>query len=170
MIRVRLSGFITCLDGLAFSPIGVPGCPVDIRNLGVERATFAKFSSGETWLEKDFWPGTRGYTALDRPWTGKTIFEVSGYVKLPQFWLRSFVPVMTWTYIHSLVWCLGSPRGGQRWGIWAIEEKALGACAVAWLARQPLTLYILYYIYNICECMCIYINIYIIYMWMYVYI
>ena len=61
-----------------FSPIGVPGCPVDIRNLGVERATFAKFSSGETWCEKDFWPGTRGYTALDRPWTGKTIFEVQG--------------------------------------------------------------------------------------------
>jgi hypothetical protein len=61
-----------------FSPIGVPGCPVDIRNLGVERATFAKFSSGETWFEKDFWPGTRGYTALDRPWTGKTIFEVQG--------------------------------------------------------------------------------------------
>ena len=61
-----------------FSPIGVPGCPVDIRNLGVERTTFAKFSSGETWCEKDFWPGTRGYTALDRPWTGKTIFEVQG--------------------------------------------------------------------------------------------
>ena len=40
---------------------------MDIRNLGVERATFAKFSSGETWLEKDFWPGTRGYTALDKP-------------------------------------------------------------------------------------------------------
>ena len=63
-----------------FSPIGVPGCPVDIRNLGVERATFAKFSSGETWHEQDFWPGTRGYgyAALDQPWTAKTIFEVRG--------------------------------------------------------------------------------------------
>ena len=61
-------------------------------------------------------------------------------VKLPQFWLRSPVPVMTWMHIHSYVRCLGSPRGGQWWGIWAIEEKALGACAVTWLARTPLTL------------------------------
>ena len=61
-----------------FSPIGVPGCPVDIRNLGVERITCAEFSSGETWMEKDFWPGTRGHSVLDQPWTGKTIFEVRG--------------------------------------------------------------------------------------------
>ena len=61
-----------------FSPIGVPGCPVDIRNLGVERTTFARFESGETWNEKGFWPGTRGHASLPALWTGKTTFEVRG--------------------------------------------------------------------------------------------
>jgi hypothetical protein len=61
-----------------FSPIGVPGCPVDIRNLVVERTTFARFESGETWNEKDFWPGTRGHASLPALWTGKTTFEVRG--------------------------------------------------------------------------------------------
>lgn len=61
-----------------FSPIGVPGCPVDIRNFGVERMTVANFESGDQWTEKDFWPGTRGYAPLHAPWTGKTKFEVRG--------------------------------------------------------------------------------------------
>ena len=60
-----------------FSPIQVPGCPWTSAIWGW-RVSFAKFSFGETWHEKDFWPGTRGYAALDQPWTGKTILEVTG--------------------------------------------------------------------------------------------
>ena len=130
-----------------FSPIGVPGCPVDIRNLGVERATFAKFSSGETWSEKDFWPGTRGYTALDQPWTGKKKLKFR-VCETSSVWLRSPVPVTAWMHIQRPLWHVGAPRGGQRWGIWAIEEKALGACSVSWLARRPLTTYTYTYTYT----------------------
>ena len=68
-----------------FSPIGVPDCPVDIRELGVQRITVAVSSSGKSWNERDFWPGTRGHAATSESWTGKTVFQCKGSVKLPQF-------------------------------------------------------------------------------------
>lgn len=68
-----------------FSPIGVPDCPVDIRELGAQRITVAVSSSGKSWNERDFWPGTRGHAATSESWTGKTIFQCKGSVKLPQF-------------------------------------------------------------------------------------
>ena len=67
------------------SPIGVPDCPVDIRELGAQRITVAVSSSGKSWNERDFWPGTRGHAATSESWTGKTIFQCKGSVKLPQF-------------------------------------------------------------------------------------
>ena len=68
-----------------FSPIGVVGCPVDIRELGVQRVTIGNASNGEQWNEKDFWPGSRGHAVTPFSWTGRTIFQIKGSVKSPQF-------------------------------------------------------------------------------------
>ena len=68
-----------------FSPIGVAGCPVDIRELGVQRVTIGNASNGEQWNEKDFWPGSRGHAVTPFSWTGRTIFQIKGSVKSTQF-------------------------------------------------------------------------------------
>lgn len=61
-----------------FSPIGVQDCPVDLRNLSLERVTIGCDVTGRTWQDSDFWPGTRGHFSRDTPWTGMTIFKVKG--------------------------------------------------------------------------------------------
>ena len=75
-----------------FSPIGVPGCPVDIRALEVSRVTHGVFSTGERWSDKDFWPGSRGHAVMPDSWMGKTIFQTKGCVKLPQLSVASTNP------------------------------------------------------------------------------
>lgn len=51
-----------------FSPIGVQGCPVDLRNLELERVTQGQPVGGASWVKTDFWPGTRGHEKFDVLW------------------------------------------------------------------------------------------------------
>ena len=53
-----------------FVPIGVTGCPVDIRGLSASRET--RVMDGRSF--RDFWTGTRGAAPLDTVWTGETVF------------------------------------------------------------------------------------------------
>ena len=53
-----------------FVPIGVAGCPCDLKDLLACRET--RVTNGR--VEKDFWPGTRGAAPMNTPWTGETIF------------------------------------------------------------------------------------------------
>jgi hypothetical protein len=53
-----------------FVPIGVTGCPCDLRDLSACRET--RVTNGR--IEKDFWPGTRGAAPMNTSWTGETIF------------------------------------------------------------------------------------------------
>eukprot|EP00435_Cladocopium_sp_Y103_P042096 s835_g11.t1 len=53
-----------------FVPIGVPGCPVNIKELRAIRET--RVSGWKT--ERDFWTGSRGAAPLEFSWTGETIF------------------------------------------------------------------------------------------------
>lgn len=76
-----------------FSPIGVVGCPVDIRELGIHRVTIGRSSNGEQWHERDFWPGSRGYAVTPQSWTGRTIFQIKGSVKSPQFPVPAYLQV-----------------------------------------------------------------------------
>ena len=61
-----------------FSPIGVQGCPVDIRSLGLDRVTEMINSKGTRSRDQDFWPGSRGSLTTKDHWTGRTIFTVRG--------------------------------------------------------------------------------------------
>eukprot|EP00435_Cladocopium_sp_Y103_P009579 s5005_g2.t1 len=53
-----------------FVPIGVTGCPIDIKCLSACRETLV--NGGKR--ERDFWTGTRGAARLPFHWTGRTIF------------------------------------------------------------------------------------------------
>ena len=53
-----------------FTPIGVPNCPVELRDLDVRRVT----QVGRNRIETDFWVGTRAYQDLGQSWTGTTTF------------------------------------------------------------------------------------------------
>ena len=54
-----------------FVPIGVTGCPVEIKCLSASRET--RVSGWGT--EKDFWTGSRGAASFPFLWTGETVFR-----------------------------------------------------------------------------------------------
>lgn len=54
-----------------FVPIGVTGCPVNIKDLRAIRETRVKGWKNE----RDFWTGSRGEAPLAFFWTGETIFH-----------------------------------------------------------------------------------------------
>ena len=53
-----------------FTPVGVEGCPVDLRGLEVFRDTILQ---GKT-AERSYWVGTCAHKRLPFPWRGETIF------------------------------------------------------------------------------------------------
>ena len=55
---------------LRFTPIGDPTCPVDLRELSVERMT----KRDRLGVETDFWVGTRAMDPYPQLWTGETTF------------------------------------------------------------------------------------------------
>ena len=59
-----------------FTPIGVSECPVDFKNIGVQRTTFANLSSGKRCVASDIWVGEQAYTREPEYWTGITRFEL----------------------------------------------------------------------------------------------
>ena len=55
---------------MRFTPIGDPSCPVDLRELSVERTT-KRYGHG---TERDFWVGTRAMESYPQEWVGETTF------------------------------------------------------------------------------------------------
>ena len=136
MIRVRLSG----LDGLAFLLLGFLDALWISAILGWRELLLQSFLPARHGLKRTFGQGPEAI----QPWINHGLekqFLKFRVCETSSVWLRSPVPVTAWMHIQRPLWHVGSPRGGQRWGIWAIEEKALGACSVPWLARRPLTTY-----------------------------
>ena len=54
-----------------FVPIGVVGCPVNIKDLRAIRETRVKGWKSE----RDYWTGSRGAAPFDFVWTGETVFH-----------------------------------------------------------------------------------------------
>jgi hypothetical protein len=54
-----------------FVPIGVTGCPVNIKDLRAIRETRVKGWKSE----RDYWTGSRGAAPFDFVWTGETVFH-----------------------------------------------------------------------------------------------
>ena len=59
-----------------FTPIGVGECPVDFKEFGVHRTTFANFSSGKRQIYEDIWVGRHAHDREVESWTGVTRFNL----------------------------------------------------------------------------------------------